>query len=254
MAKYLDQAGLQLVVQKLTNKYDQRFLGLHATADEAQKVVHKLTINVRDEESRVFDGSQDFTIDVAQASHIHPATEVTFSHTGMSDVTNVNQALDVLIKNVQIAGAALSASTANMNKLSEDLAKEVQDREAAVKGEKERAEQAELELSGRIEDLEELLEGSGNVNQAIAAVIERLAAEELRGGASLHNPDQVAGGDPTEIHAYGSGRANSALGSMWGHGRANDMHNQILEQTKGMTREEMENTHLNVHFNIHEKE
>ena len=31
--KYLDQAGLQLVVQKLTNKYDQRFLGIHATAD-----------------------------------------------------------------------------------------------------------------------------------------------------------------------------------------------------------------------------
>lgn len=82
---------------------------------------------------------------------------------------------------------------------------------------------------------------------------ERLAAEELRGGAALHNPDQVAGGDPTEIHAYGSGRANSALGSMWGHGRADDMYQQIKEQTKGMTREEMENTHLNVHFNIHEK-
>ncbi|MBE6730431.1 MAG: hypothetical protein E7564_01935 [Ruminococcaceae bacterium] len=82
---------------------------------------------------------------------------------------------------------------------------------------------------------------------------ERLAAEELRGGAALHNPDQVAGGDPTEIHAYGSGSANSALGSMWGHGRADDMYEQIKEQTKGMTREEMENTHLNVHFNIHEK-
>lgn len=83
---------------------------------------------------------------------------------------------------------------------------------------------------------------------------ERLADEELKGGAALHNPDQVAGGDPTDIHAYGSGKANSAMGSLWGHGRADDMYNQIKEQTQGMTREEMENTHLNVHFNIHEKE
>lgn len=75
---------------------------------------------------------------------------------------------------------------------------------------------------------------------------QRLADEELKGGAALHNPDQVAGGDPTGIYAYGSGKANSAMGSMWGHGRAEDMHNQILEQTKGMTREEMENTHLNI--------
>ena len=142
MAKYLDQAGLQLVVQKLTNKYDQRFLGLHATADEAQKVVHKLTINVRDEESRVFDGSQDFTIDVAQASHRHPATEVDFTHAGMTGVANVSEALDVLIKNVQIAGAAISASSANMNQLDLALKQEIADREAAVKGEKERAEQA----------------------------------------------------------------------------------------------------------------
>ena len=191
MAKYLDQAGLQLVVQKLTNKYDQRFLGLHATADEAQKVVHKLTINVRDEESRVFDGSQDFTIDVAQASHRHPATEVDFTHTGMTGVANVSEALDVLIKNVQIAGAAISASSANMNQLDLALKQEIADREAAVKGEKERAEQAELELSGRIEDLEELLEGSGNVNQAIAAVIERLAAEETRSLAKDNAHDDL---------------------------------------------------------------
>ena len=98
---------------------------------------------------------------------------------------------------------------------------------------------------------DELMEADPNLS---AEEAERLAAEELRGGASLHNPDQTAGGDPTEIHAYGSGRANSALGSLWGHDRAKDMYNQILEQTKDMSREEMENTHLNVHFNIHEKE
>ena len=191
MAKYLDQAGLQLVVQKLTNKYDQRFLGLHATADAAQKVVHKLTINVRDEESRVFDGTGDISINVAQASHRHPASEIDFTHAGMTGVTDVNGALDVLIKNVQIAGAAISSSTANMNKLAEDLAKEVQDREAAVKGEKERAEGAEGLLSGRLDVVEGLLNGSGNVNEAIKAVTERLALEEQRSLAKDNAHDKL---------------------------------------------------------------
>ena len=191
MAKYLDQAGLQLVVQKLTGKYDARFLGIHATADAAQKVVHKLTINVRDEESRVFDGTGDISINVAQASHRHPASEIDFTHAGMTGVTDVNGALDVLIKNVQIAGAAISSSTANMNKLAEDLAKEVQDREAAVKGEKERAEGAEGLLSGRLDVVEGLLNGSGNVNEAIKAVTERLALEEQRSLAKDNAHDKL---------------------------------------------------------------
>ena len=191
MAKYLDQAGLQLVVEKLTNKYDQRFLGLHATADEAQKVVHKLTINVRDEEARVFDGSQDFTIDVAQASHKHLASEVDFTHAGMTGVTNVNEALDVLIKNVQIAGAALTASTQNMQALRDALDQEIADREAAVKGEKERAEGAELLLSNRLGALEELLDGSGNVNEAILAVQANLNAEIERSVAKDNTHDNL---------------------------------------------------------------
>ena len=156
MAKYLDQAGLQLVLSKLTNKYDGRYLGLHATADAAQKTVHKLTINVRDEEAKVFDGSQDFTINVAQASHRHPATEVDFTHDGMSGVANVSQALDVLIKNVQIASGVLSSTTANMNTLKEALDQEVLDRAAA---------------DGNIQDqvdalkdiVDEKLDGSGNI-------------------------------------------------------------------------------------------
>lgn len=191
MAKYLDQTGLQLVVEKLTNKYDARFLGLHATADEAQKVVHKLTINVRDEEARVFDGSQDFTIDVAQASHRHPATEVDFTHAGMTGVANVSEALDVLIKNVQIAGAAISASTANMNQLDLAIKQEIADREAAVNAEKERAEAAELALSTRLGTLEDLLDGSGNVNEAILAVQANLNAEIERSVAKDNAHDDL---------------------------------------------------------------
>ena len=133
MAKYLDQAGLQLVLSKITNKYDGRYLGIHDTADAAEKVVHKLTINVRDEESRVFDGSQDFSIDVAQAHHIHPATEVTYSNAAVSNAANVNEALDIIVKNIQIGAAAISSATNNMNALDEALKQEVEDRVGADK-------------------------------------------------------------------------------------------------------------------------
>ena len=156
MAKYLDQAGLQLVLSKLTTKYDGRYLGLHATADAAAKTTHKLTIKVRDEEERVFDGSQDFSISVAQAQHRHPATEVDFTHAGMTGVANVSEALDVLIKNVQIASGVLSSTTAYMNTLKEALDQEVLDRAAA---------------DGNIQDqvdalkdiVDEKLDGSGNI-------------------------------------------------------------------------------------------
>ena len=181
--KYLDQNGLKLVLQKLTNRYDGRYLGLHAVADEAAKTTHKLTINVRDEEAKVFDGSQDFSISVAQAQHRHPATEVDFTHEGMSGVANVSQALDVLIKNVQIASGVLSSTTANMNTLKEALDQEVEDREAAVNAEKEARELADTGLDNRIKALEALLNGSGNVNEAILAVKELLNAEVQRSTA-----------------------------------------------------------------------
>lgn len=189
--KYLDQAGLQLVLSKLTNKYDGRYLGLHATADAAQKTVHKLTINVRDEEARVFDGSADFTIDVAQASHRHPATEVDFTHAGMSGVANVSEALDVLIKNVQIASGVLSSTTANMNTLKEALDQEIADRDTAVKAEAEARANADTGLDNRIKALEALLNGSGNVNEAILAVKELLNAEVQRSTAKDNEHDSA---------------------------------------------------------------
>lgn len=214
MAKYLDQAGLQLVLSKLTTKYDGRYLGLHATADAAQKTVHKLTINVRDEESRVFDGTADISFDVAQASHRHPATEVDFTHAGMSGVANVSEALDVLIKNVQIASGVLSSTTANMQSLQDALDKEIEDREAAVKTEKEAREAADTGLSNRIKTLEDLLSGSGNVNEAIAAVIERLATEEQRSLAKDNEHDTAIANHKSRletIEGEGEGSIKAAV-------------------------------------------
>ena len=167
MAKYLDQAGLQLVLSKITNKYDGRYLGIHATADAAEKVVHKLTINVRDEETRVFDGSQDFSIDVAQAEHIHPATEVTYSNAAVTGAANVNEALDIIVKNIQIGAAAISNATNNMNAVKEALDQEVADRTAA-----DAAIQAEVDALQAF--VEERLDGDGNIFDILESAKEEL--------------------------------------------------------------------------------
>lgn len=170
MAKYLDQNGLQLVLTKITNKYDGRYLGINATAKEAEKVVHKLTINVRDEESRVFDGSQDFSIDVAQAHHIHPATEVTYSNAAVSNAANVNEALDIIVKNIQIGAAAISSATSNMQALQDALDQEKTDRETK-----------DSELQGAIDALEDKVDKTlGNGNENIFSKLEAVK-QELQG-------------------------------------------------------------------------
>ncbi len=82
----------------------------------------------------------------------------------------------------------------------------------------------------------------------------RNAAKNMfRKSAALHNPDQIAGGDPTNIHAIGSGHVNSAFGSLWGHGRAEQLHSQVVELSKNMTDEERKNTYLHVRLNMHPK-
>lgn len=47
------------------------------------------------------------------------------------------------------------------------------------------------------------------------AIAEAKVAKEMRGLAALHDPDQIAGGDPTNITRLGSRRINSSLGSQW---------------------------------------
>ena len=170
MAKYLDQAGLQLVLSKITNKYDGRYLGIHGTADAAEKVVHKLTINVRDEESRVFDGTQDFEINVAQASHMHPATEVTYANAAVTGAKNVNEALDIIVKNIQIGAAAISNATNNMQALQDALDQEKTDRETK-----------DSELQGAIDALEDKVDKTlGNGNENIFTKLEAVK-QELQG-------------------------------------------------------------------------
>ena len=77
-----------------------------------------------------------------------------------------------------------------------------------------------------------------------------MATGMYRKSAALHNPDQIAGGDPTQIYAIGGSRENSAFGALWRSGRADQLHDKIVELTKNMTPEEMKQTRLHVKFNM----
>ena len=76
-------------------------------------------------------------------------------------------------------------------------------------------------------------------------------AEELSGMAALHNPDQIAGGHSTIISARGDSDVNSALGSLWGHGRAEALYNQVSWMAENMTQEQKDTTYLDVRLNVH---
>ena len=169
MAKYLDQAGLQLVLQKITNKYDGRYLGLHATADAAQKVVHSLSIQVGDEELRVFDGQADHSIEVAAKVHGHQAGEVAYSNGSVTGAANVKDALDIIVKNIQLTGQAISATTQVAQDLRDALDQEIEDRAAAD-------ENLQEQVTALKDIVDEKLDGDGNIFDILDD-----AKEELQG-------------------------------------------------------------------------
>ena len=86
--------------------------------------------------------------------------------------------------------------------------------------------------------------------------IATMADEWMDTQAVLHDPDQVAGGDPFNITGMGDRRVNSSLGSQWAkrepgsaQTRADALDNHIRGIAAGMTPEEKASTYLNVDLN-----
>ncbi len=74
----------------------------------------------------------------------------------------------------------------------------------------------------------------------------------LEGQAVLHNPDQVAGGNPNNVGGLGDQRVNSSLGSQWSQkqpgesiSRATALDRQVRTQMQGLTPEQRLTTYLN---------
>lgn len=63
--------------------------------------------------------------------------------------------------------------------------------------------------------------------------------------AALHNPDQIAGGNPLNIGGMGDRAINSSIGSQWKY-RIDAVDEQIQAMVKNMTDTERKNTYLNV--------
>lgn len=86
----------------------------------------------------------------------------------------------------------------------------------------------------------ELLEEGKSPSQAKAE-----AREWIKERAALHDPDQIAGGDPTRVTGVGDRRINSSLGAQW-KWNIDDMDAQIRKFAEGMSPEELKSTFLNI--------
>lgn len=71
------------------------------------------------------------------------------------------------------------------------------------------------------------------------------ASEWLSNQAALHNPDQIAGGDPSKVSRMGDKTVNQSIGSQW-RSKVNQLSDGIEDYAKGKTRAELEQTKLNV--------
>lgn len=110
---------------------------------------------------------------------------------------------------------------------------------------------AELQANYRNNIIEETIEEIMDADPSISAQDARREAEQqVRGLAALHNPDQVAGGSGENVHAAGSRSVNSAFGALWRHGRAEQLYQQVLEASAGMTEEQLRNVYLNVRMHV----
>ncbi|WP_308012630.1 MULTISPECIES: polymorphic toxin type 15 domain-containing protein [Metabacillus] len=88
--------------------------------------------------------------------------------------------------------------------------------------------------------IEELFESGMSWGEA-----EEKANSWLKTQAALHNPDQIAGGNPLHIGGMGDKRINSSIGAQWKY-RIDIVDEQIGELAKKMTPEQRKNTYLNV--------
>ncbi|GHU61364.1 hypothetical protein FACS189418_0900 [Clostridia bacterium] len=88
--------------------------------------------------------------------------------------------------------------------------------------------------------IEELIDSGKTIEDAV-----KQANDWMDTQAALHNPDQIAGGNPLNISGMGDKGINSSLGSQWKY-RIDDVDERIRKAAEGMTEAERQSTHLNI--------
>lgn len=71
------------------------------------------------------------------------------------------------------------------------------------------------------------------------------AEKWLKSQAALHNPDQIAGGNPLNIGGMGDSKINSSIGSQWKY-RIDEVDEQIKLLADKMTEVKRKSIYLNV--------
>ena len=65
--------------------------------------------------------------------------------------------------------------------------------------------------------------------------------------AALHNPDQIAGGEPANVSTLGDKGVNSSIGVQWKY-RIDEVDSKIQDMAKNMSDAEKKSTKLNVNL------
>lgn len=67
--------------------------------------------------------------------------------------------------------------------------------------------------------------------------------------AALHNPDQIAGGNPTKVSRMGDANVNSSIGSQW-RARVEQLDSACKEFAENYTKEELSQIKMNVKLEV----
>lgn len=71
----------------------------------------------------------------------------------------------------------------------------------------------------------------------------------LKTQAALHDPDQIAGGDPMRVSRMGDRGINSSIGKQWG-GRVDSLSNAVAEFAQNYSKDELANIKMNVKLEV----
>jgi len=105
--------------------------------------------------------------------------------------------------------------------------------------------QKELREKARAERIEANMENGMSYEDA-----SKEADDWLKTKAALHNPDQIAGGDPDNVSMMGDADVNKSIGSQWKGDRINTLESGIKDYAKGKTDDELARTKLNVRLEM----
>ena len=100
--------------------------------------------------------------------------------------------------------------------------------------------QKELREQFKQDKIEELLRNGSNYEDAVNETEKWMKTQ-----AVLHDPDQIAGGNPLNLTGLGDKNINSSIGSQWRY-RIDDLEKQIMDFANTIPKSEWDNVKLNI--------